>query len=353
MRFSLVGALLTAGLGGVLHAQEPGNPRDKGSVLLLKNGLAMEGAIERIGVQYCVRRGKSEVWIATEKAVRLCADWNDAYAYALAQIKGDDANSRVRLARWCHLHHLPDKALDQARAALILQPDHREAKLLVRQLERAALAPAAKPAPTMTTIPHQPSEPPPSVDVSFETFVGFTTRVQPILMNTCANCHATGHGGKFHLERVYENGRKTTTQRNLARVAAFIDLDRPAISPFLVRAITAHGGAPIPPIKDRSARALQAMQQWVLETVAKNPQLRDYRGLQKLQTPSHGDDSKFGVPIGQKTKAPTQPIVSRGVASTEPMSPRPMPTARPMPVATSPADDWDALHFNRHYHPGR
>ena len=46
-------------------------------------------------------------------------------------IKPDVANDRVKLARWCHMHKLTAEALEQARIALELQPEHTDAKQMV------------------------------------------------------------------------------------------------------------------------------------------------------------------------------------------------------------------------------
>src|SRR6516162_5241409 len=133
----LIVATIFVGAGIYLHAQDGDKGPTRGKVVLLKTGHAMEGDIEKVGTQLCVRRGRSEIWIAEEKAIRLCADWDDAYAYAKTQIKMDDASDRVRLARWCHMHRLTEKALEQARAALELQPQNTDAKQIVALLERA------------------------------------------------------------------------------------------------------------------------------------------------------------------------------------------------------------------------
>src|SRR5882672_3798560 len=104
---------LVVGLGDFLRAQETGEPRKTGKVLLLKTGHVMEGDIEQIGTEMCIRRGTSEVRIAADKTVRLCPDWLDAYAFMQAHIKADSANDRVKLARWCHLNRLHQEALEQ------------------------------------------------------------------------------------------------------------------------------------------------------------------------------------------------------------------------------------------------
>src|ERR1017187_6913061 len=155
------------------------------------------------------------------------------------------------------MHHLTEKALEQAQIALELQPTNADAKQLVTLMERALQEPKLPAQSAKTTpakaVPNRPSESEPLVDVSFETLVAFTGKVQPILMNKCAACHTGGAGGKFQLDRVSESGQKATTQRNLAAVLRQVDLDHPAISPLLVKAITRHGDAQTPPLRDRSA----------------------------------------------------------------------------------------------------
>jgi hypothetical protein len=162
-RFLIVPAIF-AGMEIFLHAQDDEKERTRGKVLLLKTGHAMEGDIEKVGTQLCVRRGKSEVWIAEEKAIRLCADWNDAFEFAKSQIKADDANDRVRLARWCHMHRLTEKALEQARIALELQPINSDAKQIVVMLERALKDPPAKVATQAPVVAVKPMEPAPTRD---------------------------------------------------------------------------------------------------------------------------------------------------------------------------------------------
>jgi hypothetical protein len=344
---------------GVLHAQDGRTELTKGKVLLLKTGHAMEGDIELLGTQFCIHRGKSEVWIAHDKTVRLCADWDDAYAYALTQIKLDDANDRMKLARWCHMQRLPQKALEQARTALELQPHNSDARQMVTLLERVLKETPAKPATPVPAAPARAVEPAPTVDVSFASQVAFSTKVQPILMNRCAICHAIAEGGKFRLERVSESGQGASAQRNLAAVLRYIDLHHPAISPLLVKAITPHGDAQSPPIKDRTAKPMQTMQQWVEQTVANNPQLKEYRAV-KTPTPAKIPPKPKPAPLPAQTTAAPGPgvdVVSQTVPRIEidkSNPPRALPgEATRAPTSPTPADEFDAVHFNRWAHPGK
>ena len=348
----LIASATFVGVTFSLHAQDAPKERTTGKVLLLKTGHAMEGDIDKIGTQLRIRRGNSEVRIAADTAVRLCADWDDAFAFALSTIKADDANDRVKLARWCHLNGLTQRALDQAKVALELQPLNTEAKQIFTLLERAVNEPTPKSPPVPIVAP-RPMEAAPTVDVSFETLIAFTTKVQPILMNTCASCHAGNSTGKFHLERVADSGQKASTQRNLAAVLSYIDLEHPAISPLLVKAVTRHGDAAAPPIRDRSAKPALAIQQWVDQTIAKNPQLKDYAA--KKHGPGKANPEPKSVFPTQRSQAPAKgdDVISEQVPRLE-IDERNPPRVQPEPVTRTPTvqRDWcDPDHFNEHFHP--
>jgi hypothetical protein len=320
--------------------------RTAGRVLLLKSGNAMEGDIVKDGSQYRIRRERSELCLAADSVLRLCADWDDAFTHLLSTIRSDNASDRVTLARWCQRNGLTLRALEQVQIALEMQPNHAEAKQLAAWLERtmnpATQQPAVK---TPTAKPQVAETPAAAVDVSFETLVDFTTKVQPILMNACATCHATDNGGKFHLER--GGGQKSATQRNLAVVLSQIDFDHPKLSPLIVKAVSRHGDGVAPPIRDRNAKPAQAIQQWVEQTLAKNPQLKEYA------------DKKNGAPAKSVTPEPKsvfqQAAVSGGGKTTGEVVSKPAEPTRvtPMPVQQTPADEFDPIIFNSWAHPQR
>ncbi len=380
LRF-LIGTAFFVGMVLLLRAQDFVPERAKGTVLLLKNGHAMEGEIERLGAQMRVRSGTGEVWVAAEKSARLCADWDDAFLFVQTLIKPNDAGDRVKLARWCQLYRLTDKALEQARKALALQPDHGDAKQLVMMLERAKNLPPEPKRTAPASSPRKTFEPTPTVDVTSDTLIKFTTYVQPILMNTCASCHANGYVGKFTLERVAEAGSKAATQRNLAAVLEQIDLDHPRISPLLVRAITRHGGEQAAPIPGRDAKALQTIHHWIEQTIATNPQLKDYRAVNKkamtvakpemqpeltIRNPPLKPQSRELKPVSAPpiqegpdpapplTEQPTLEIASQ--AKEPAAAPRPLPATVTQTQAQLPdavADPFDPETFNRHFHAKR
>src|SRR5262249_34693267 len=113
------------------------------------------------------------------------------------------------------------------------------------------------------------------VDLNTDSMSVFVTKVQPVLMNTCASCHASGRSGAFHLTRAFEGGtaNRKTVQLNVAAVLAQVSVDRPEVSPLLVKAASIHGARVQPPLKGRQAPAYRVLEDWVQATLASNPQL--------------------------------------------------------------------------------
>ncbi|HZZ77802.1 MAG TPA: hypothetical protein VFE62_04750 [Gemmataceae bacterium] len=333
----LLAPALVAGLGYCLFAQDV-DGRSSGKILLLKNGSVMEGDIDKVGTQIRIRRGTSEIFLGADSAVRICTDWDDAYVFMQTLIKPNSAGGHVALARWCNMHHMDDRALEQAKIALALQPDHTGARQIVTLLERTLKQPASKPALPASIAPVKAHDNAVPVDVTTETSVAFTTRVQPILMNACANCHASGAGGKFVLERASDGSKKAATQFNLTAALAYIDLDRPTISPLLTKAVTPHGGSVAAPIKDRSSKPFVAIKDWIDLTIARNPQLKEY------QSQRNGTPVKTSAPEGKSSFGSQQ---QRSAAPT--YEPRPVAVHRPQ---TPTEREWcDPDIFNDWAHP--
>src|SRR5581483_162195 len=188
IRFLAVPALV-AGLGLCLRADDA--PAVRGQVLLLRSERGLEGEIEKAGDRYRIRRGAGESWVACDQAVRLCADWDEAYHYMQARANLADPDERLRLARWCQVNGLDAHALEEAHATLQLRPNQPEARRLVQLLERRPPQPTAPASPPPAPAP----APARDVDLSPESLVAFKTRVQPILMNACVACHAGTHAG--------------------------------------------------------------------------------------------------------------------------------------------------------------
>jgi len=83
----------------------------------------------------------------------------------------------------------------------------------------------------------------------------FYAKVQPVLYNACVSCHSASHA-KLPL-------RRNDGPANLAAALNEIDRKNPMESNFLKQAVTAHGGAARPPIKDTNVPAYKHLEAWV------------------------------------------------------------------------------------------
>jgi hypothetical protein len=335
---------VAAPAGGNLWAADPAaSPPVAGKVLVLDNERTLEGDIDRIGEQYRVRRSTGETWLPAAKVLRLCATMDDAYAYLRTRANLRDPDERLRLAQWCHLNGLRQQAIDEVNAAVELRPEHAPSRKLLAHLQQTATAslPAAV---TREAEPETAAAPP--VDLNAEAMCAFSTKVQPILMNACAHCHAAGKGGAFKLMRAYDeagSGRKTV-QQNLAAVLAQLNAKSPQGSPLLTKALTAHGTMAQAPLKGKQAPPYRTLEEWVSKTMEANPQLRDA----SAPTPAAAAPLPAGETVSAKTEAPPPNTPATSPAPAKAEAP-PTPPAAQKPEG--PADPFDPMIFNRQMHP--
>lgn len=355
----LVGLLALLG-GSRLCATAPPKSPDKGKVLLLRNEHTMEGDIERVGDRYLVRRRIGETWVPCAQVLCLVASLPDAYAYLKARANLHDADERLRLANWCRLNGLHEQALAEIEAAAQLRPDHEETRRLLQHLKQTAQTPAA-PKPAASTTPTPAAQPTPPVELTTEAIGLFATRVQPILMNTCANCHATGRGGAFRLTEVYGGGlsNRKAFEQNLAAVLAQINVHQPESSRLLTKAISDHAHTGRPPLRDRKDAPYRTLENWIKQTVADNPHLRDTQPAPAVApaAPPSANPERHPATTEASSQWGADARPAANPASPSVPSPAPVPVSRttaappPPPPPTGPADPYDPEPFNRQSHP--
>lgn len=374
LRSLLIVPALAGAIGFRVAAQEARPDGAVGKVLLLKSERILEGEIERLGDRYRVRRGASEAWIPAEQALRLCASLDEALSQMRSRMHTGDADERLRLARWCLTNNLREQALAEAKSALEMRPSHAESISFVRSLERSQLTtqptpPPAPAAPAATKRAPAFAKPPAAIDVNAESLSQFSQKIQPILMNACANCHSAGRAGEFQLLRPFEGGQRGATQKNLAAVLAQLNVEKPILSPLIIKAVSAHGNTPNPPIKSQQSIPYQTLTEWIDRTLATNPHLRELGASAALQSAPEGR-TVFAAPKSAPTakaassnrvieppeKAPLMPLVSKmqeaGASHLRASGKTPADassTERESP-ATS-LDRFDPALFNRLVHP--
>jgi hypothetical protein len=324
---------------GAARAQAgPPDEPTTGKVLVLDNEHTMEGDIERVGTQYRVRRAVGETWVVGERVLKLCADVEAAYVFLRGRSNLNDADERLRLAEWCRQHNLRTQALAEVQEAVKLRPQNAASRRLLDHLRQIQLAGEAT-----AKAPHeQESEAPAiAVDLSADAVGVFATRVQPILMNTCAECHATDKGGKFRLTRSYDADglNRRVIQQNLAAVIAQVDIHEPRVSPLLTKAVSAHGSLAQAPLRNRQAPAYRTLEDWVRLTLANNPAIREPATAPHAETRSPAKGDAKGEPAFAADTSPS---------GDPPSTP---PTTAAAPAKPAAPDPFDPADFNRQVRP--
>jgi hypothetical protein len=347
-------------LARLAWAGDPQSPRAHGHVLLLDNQRTVEGDIELDGGQYRVRRQVGETWVPAGNVLCLCENLEEAYQFLEKRANLRDADEHIRLGRWCQLHGLRPQSLAEAKAALALSPQNDEAQRLLQILQRAASVPAPAPSPVPDAAKPVPSTMLPSFEVNAEVMGQFVSRVQPVLMNACATCHASSQAGSFRLVRAQHGGvvNRHATQQNLQAVLAQVNRDHWETSPLLTKAVTVHGQANQPPLKNRQAPPFRNLEEWVRGTLARNPQGQDTMlgAGAPLAEPKRLSDLVMAKAeaLGDDIPAAPRPAIGTetGAASKAPPSEE-RPTAIPpaAPQQAAPLDPFDPVIFNRQMHP--
>jgi hypothetical protein len=336
-------------------SQAPETPLPKGRVLLLRNERIFEGEIEKVGEQYRIRRSAGETWLPADKVLRVCESREEAFEYLRKQANLDDPDERLRLARWCLQCELPRHALAECRAAAAMRPSDTEARRLLSHLELAAQSPVNLPAqpipvPMPSKTEKKSSQATASgLELNAECMGLFASRVQPILLNTCAKCHASGKAGEFKLTQVFGDAPVSgkSAQQNLTAVLSQIKPEQPLNSPLLRMAASAHGGATQPPLRGRDSPAFKTLAQWVQLTAAHAPKVSTaVSDAPSLAAERPGKNISEAV----ETKPATERFVVQKEASAKPKEEfADTESAKP----TGPADEFDPLIFNRQMHPDK
>jgi hypothetical protein len=313
-------AMIVGALGLSIAAAVPPNS-PIGKVLVLDNDQLIEGDIRCDSEGYTVRRGNGETTIPAGRVVAVVADRRSAFSIVRRRSNTHDFDERIRLVRWCMENDLRNEALAEVKDLLRQRPS--DPALL-------ALSDGLSMPPT-TLQPNNPiSESSDKVieiappNFNNESFSSFVSRIQPILMNACASCHAAGKGGTFELVRVIDGGNRKAALTNLNAVLKFVDRTNPLASPLLAKSVIAHGTASLPPLRDRQSPAFLNLQAWV-NTVAV-------------------EESKK-VPVIPQSQAPDLPIKPEGkktatqFGETSPSQPKPE-------VQTQARDPFDPAIFN-------
>jgi len=255
----------------------PATGTSPNSVLLLRNGRALEGRIARAGDYYYVALAGGEIRIGADQVEFWCTDLEDGYRRKRAAVRPGSVEEHLRLAHWCLRQGLYDHARAELAEARRVEPEHPMIELLGRQLTAAQSPAAPRPGPVALSAAagHQKPQNGPTPreldamveDLPREAVETFTRTIQPLLINTCgsARCHGPGTKSEFRLRRI-PLGRpatRLTTQRNLHAVLQWIDRSHPASSALLTGPDEPHGPTNAPVFSKFQTAQYRLLADWV------------------------------------------------------------------------------------------
>ena len=170
----------------------------------------------------------------------------------------------------------------------------------------------------------------------------FAAKVQPLLSNVCADCHAHAkHTSPFKLkphDPAFNDPQ--TADANLRAVAPLIDTFTPHASPLLKYARTAHGKMTDPPLK-ADHPALKGLELWV--HWACGP---DGSAAPTAVPPPPADKAVVQAGATQPVALPAEPAKLPPLKAV-PVQPFADTKAKPDPAKPNPADPFDPAGFNK------
>jgi hypothetical protein len=291
-----------------------------GRIVVLDNENLLEGEVTRVDGAYEIRRPVGgDVTIPANRVLAVVADRKAAFAVVAERANRGDADERLRLARWCASNGLPAEALTEARTAARMRPGFKAAERFAASLEQTAKWQSPKTDPAVIPAKAESSKPEivaevPVVEYNSESFPLFASRVNAILLNTCANCHARDDAKAFRLTRA--SGRATVT-KNMMAALPYVNPKDPSASAILAKALMAHGNATEAPFKSRAHPAYEALEAWAKIARAPDgtlaPEASARQQLPELDAPAAGSSAKAppapGEPFGADSKStPPKPL---------------------------------------------
>jgi len=250
-----------------------------GSVVLLTDGKMVEGTVTLAGEKVLVRRGSIDQPFAQDQVQYIGKTKDDCYKHLLGKTKADDAPGRFKLARWCMYNGLREQALAEAKEVVKLQPNHALAAEMARTLEESirlfngdgtSKVPAADaPKPGWPALPKAVESDP---EIAAEAAAAFAPRVQPVLVNLCADCHAKpGYAGAFKMAcGSTQDMDPAIARQNLRATVNQIKKDDPGSSPLLMKSLMAHGGMKQAAFANRGVPAFRVLEAWVYLAAGSN-----------------------------------------------------------------------------------
>ena len=218
-------------------------------IAILRSGVTVPGYINPSSGGYIIEQPERRVWYPSNEILYIVKDLHEGYQQLRNSVVNPTAATHMTLAEWCLSNRLYDEASEELKKCLKQDPQNKKANLLSKQVAdvmRGNLpSPATKPARPMAADGFLQPEVESLGGLSRETAAQYTSKIQPLLINKCGNaaCHGANSSHEFRLTGVRGGSvSRHNTERNLAAVMKYIDVQGVSHSPILSASKSGHGG---------------------------------------------------------------------------------------------------------------
>jgi hypothetical protein len=243
-------------------------------LLIMKNGSILRGQIKTISTGHLLATKTGRVLITFNQAHFVADNLNDAYLRLRLEVRNPNVAVHRDLADWCMRHKLFRQAEREMRDALRIDPENETVRLMLDRLQQeiARQDPNKKPVVKQVTFSNVAKRPEARSlsGLTQPTAKYFVSDIQPLVTSHCASarCHGPAAKTEFKLTRVHLSSgtHRIATERNLASMLKFMDLDRPNDSKLIRVATSSHAGKAM--FRGRAGHAqIQKLRAWI-NTVA-------------------------------------------------------------------------------------
>jgi hypothetical protein len=256
------------------------------TVLVLRNGRAVQGKIRADSRGYFVEAPRSSLYFPFEHVKFVAADMHDAYVKLCDSLTGTSVRRDLLLGRWCVENDLRAEGAAHFRNALNVEPSNREARLALANLEESQPQEPSQERGAKMGSPSADVQHPESLSrLSGSAVREFVLGIQPIVLARCGSvkCHGAADPSSpgatsFRLEhvRLSQGSNRAATARNLEAVLTLLDGQFPSQSPLFQKGLQPHGGLLMRSPLDGPAGRAQEMRlrRWVESIAAERNRVR-------------------------------------------------------------------------------
>ncbi len=339
---SLLGPLVNSFAEDYGTAASQRNATGKPRLLVLRDGSIMQGHISILDEGYSISTSNGVVAIPFDAVTCDAVSIQDAYRQQRDAIVKPSAEQHTRLAGWCLQQQLYEQAERELEAALGLQAHYPPALRMIEQIRKQQ---AARSDPDelfrenkkqmedlLVKLEFGTAEP--LGGLSPELAQEFSSRVELLLINTCANgaCHGrpadkdtAEYGFRLTPRWNMRGNTRHVTDQNLRAVLAQLDLDNPEASPLIAVLDGRHGARNTPVFKGaKAAEQRKLLENWTILTARYLASTRPAKTENSPLNPAglHGEDSRVIQASGETSFIAGDQSSASSPSQTSPHAPR-------------------------------